>query len=389
MALLSVIPLHPFGGALQVYCWRQPKITVLQVFLIFFFAGFSGLGQSGHAGQEVGHNHSDRRFEIRVASIKCEASFVLPAKIIRFSMMTINLGGFLMPKYPIETSLSQGETNLRALILQTMPDWVALQETPDPNRLIEFLQSSKLDRYYQPLIHWGALEDGVRSAMLVKKSIFNRYRVDFSAGTGTEIGDRPYFDQIQGGERIDRKKSVFPKTLPTLMIRSRRTNAALAVVLAVHAKSQRRKFDDAVPALLRRRQFEEMRHISQRILREQGEKTPIFILGDFNTPVGNLAEHLGGGVTQFENAFSLGPPNLEYAAGIAWSHIWISKDGQPRKALLDGLMVANVPYVHTADILSYRTPQGKKIRTPKNRLDFQALGVSDHRPVLFEVSVFE
>ena len=279
---------------------------------------------------------------------------------------------------PLEEALKTLE-DLKAqaqIILNNKYDVLAVSEVENLEALralsIEFL-GGKYDSY---LIE-GNDPRGIDVGFLVKSSL------PFHIEQRTHKFET-WEDPTQGGK----KSRVFSRDLPALLFRTKKNESPVMVYFGTHFKSKRDRAHDPESRLLRKAQVERASLIIKAYEKEFGTETPIFLAGDFNGEIKEEKEFSAlRQVAELEDTFDVVNPPLSKKERI--THSYFPKDGNPKWAQLDAVMVnlMGTQFVTEAKVPHYHDENGNEIPIPESFDELKKTQPSDHYPVHVELDM--
>lgn len=271
-------------------------------------------------------------------------------------------------------------------ILSRDPDIMAVQEVMDFETLKRFADERLMGRYRVVLIE-GNDRRGMDVAMLVKKDL----PFDLEVQSHRDLR----FRNMKHDGINDR---LFSRDVPVMHIRKKGDGdkgPPLMSFMAAHLKSQRDVPGD--PRSIYRRAAEaKMIATMAREFRAANPRTPIVLMGDFNSDI-RAARELGTlWKAGFQDAFDLSRNQIPEAQRI--THSTHPPTGPAIYSQLDGVLLADdeaAQLVKRMEILPYMDPYGAQLRRPTSSAErnrnpsdhFMVHGTIDFRRVLQRAGV--
>ena len=276
----------------------------------------------------------------------------------------------LVESRPEEQKSEEHRRQIAAVLQDNDLDVMVLNEVESPQAL-EAFNRDYLGGAYRTFTLPGNDRFGITTGFLVKKDI----PIEVEART---FKDESYFDTAQ-----HRRRRVFTRDLPALVLRPAGDSRPLLVVLGTHMKSKRMnnpgQSGDNMD--IRKVQADATASIIARFQAEFGRDVPMLLAGDFNGEPEDPTFADFFRRTRFVDGFDALPKRLSLQERM--THLWFPEGGGVVPRQLDAIFVspslrALVKGVRTG---RFRDASGKPLPVPSTYAD-RLKDPSDHYPVL-------
>lgn len=258
---------------------------------------------------------------------------------------------------------------VQSILLEESPDLVVLQEVGEIARFDRMLKGP-LKGIYKPIILENTKSEILDTVFLVKEDL----PFDVTLESHQHVTWR---DPTQGTQRL-----LFPKGLPTLVLRKHPNDPPFLILIGNHAKSKRGRSGDPESFLWRFQQYRQIAKIIQSYeARYPG--TAVIIGGDFNTSIGSSPE-LSPLKYFLRSSFELAKKKFK---GILVTHTYHPAYKDTIYQHLDDFMLSAGLWNHVIEAKVYRhkDKDGNILPIPKNQAERDKQSF-DHFPVLLTLS---
>jgi predicted extracellular nuclease len=259
------------------------------------------------------------------------------------------------------------------IILENDYDVMAVEEVENLKAL-SALSEQFLDGKYDAYLIEGNDPRGIDVGFLVK------------SGLPFEVEQRTHQDETWNDPTQDGKVAkLFSRDLPSLIFRLEKKEKPAFVFFGTHFKSKRDRPSDSESRILRQAQVERTSEILVSYEKEFGSETPIFLAGDFNGEIAHEKEFEAlKRVASLADSFDVVEPPLSKDERV--THTYFPKDGHPKFAQLDAVMVNSSAekFINDAKVARYQDSSGNELPIPKSFKDVKK-NPSDHFPVQAEI----
>jgi len=202
-----------------------------------------------------------------------------------------------------------------------------------------------------------------------------------------EVEQRSHREETWSDPTQNGKKSrLFSRDLPSLIFKAEKSSKPVLVYFGTHFKSKRDRPNDPESRILRQAQVERTSEIVKAYEKEFGPEVPLMVTGDFNGEIAHEKEFTSlKQVASLEDSFDVVSPPLSAKERI--THSFFPKDGRPKWAQLDAVMVngAASKFVNEAKVPHYHDEKGNEIPVPQSYEELKKSQPSDHYPVHVEL----
>lgn len=251
------------------------------------------------------------------------------------------------------------------------PDIAVLQEISSQETL-DFLAHGWLASRYKVVLTEGNTP-GSEIGFLVRNGKFSHIEV------------RSFRDETWVDPTTRKQGPLFQRDLPALIVRGKKEEQPLMIVLGHHAKSQISRDGDPQSTLLRSAQHERISQIVSKLEKEFGTQTPILVAGDFNTDIRHSSE-IKSIRQKMKTVFEVDPRQTNPKELI--THTLHRRNGERHMAQLDGIFV-NPPLwkrVLNSFVYFYKNKLGQPRPLPDSYHERQNRP-SDHMPVVADIGI--
>lgn len=272
---------------------------------------------------------------------------------------------------PIDEPLKTLEAlkNEAKIILDNDYDVLSVEEVENLEALSAFSNEFLAGKYDSYLIE-GNDPRGIDVGFLVKSTL------PFQIEQRTHR-EETWEDPTQGNKKV----RIFSRDLPALIFKLEKKEKPVMVFFGTHFKSKRDRPNDPESRILRQAQVERASQIVKNYEKEFGSELPIFLAGDFNGEIAHEKEFEAlHSIASMTDSFDVVSPPLSEQERI--THSYFPKDGQPKWAQLDAVLVNQSAgrFITKAKVARYQDNNGQELPIPKSFSDVKK-NPSDHYPV--------
>ena len=260
------------------------------------------------------------------------------------------------------------------VILDNQYDVLTIVEVENLKALSAFSEQF-LDGEYDSYLIEGNDPRGIDVGFLVRSSL------PFEVEQRTHRYET-WNDPTQGGK----SGRLFSRDLPVLIFRTEKDSKPAMIYFGTHFKSKRDRPNDPESRILRQAQVERTSQIIKVYEKEFSNYVPMLLTGDFNGEIAIEKEFVSlNRVASLSDSFDVINPPLTEKERI--THSYFPKDGRPKWAQLDAVMVneAATKFVNAAKVPHYHDENGTEIPVPQSYDELHKTQPSDHYPVHVEL----